>query len=183
MASQVRAKPPEQWYREPGQPAPRPAKPTPLAVPRSMARAVLDRDEHLCQRCGRSVRSVLHFSLQHRRPRGAGGSRHANFLANLITVCGSATSPGGCHLAIEETDRPAATAQGFLVPQGHDPAMCAVLRWAATDHPVWSLLTDEGWSPAPAPAVVDTWSAASLEHFAATGRHLTAAQVAALAVA
>jgi len=179
MATRVRPKPPESQYQRG---TPRPASLAGQPVSPKLRREVLDRDGYECQRCGRSVRLLLRYSLHHRRPRAAGGSKHANFAANLITLCGSATSGGGCHAWVETEARTVAMAQGFLVRQGHDPRSFAVLRFAVTDHPSWQVLTDDGWQPATAPAVVDTWSAASLEHYEATGEYLSAAVVAALAV-
>lgn len=57
---------------------------------------VLNRDQYLCQRCGRVV--GLGANLQHRRARGAGGrgpGSPINFPENLISLCGSGTT--GCH--------------------------------------------------------------------------------------
>lgn len=57
---------------------------------------VLARDHHVCQRCGRRLDAV-DYSLQHRRPRGRGGSSlpYINQATNLVAMCGSATT--GCH--------------------------------------------------------------------------------------
>jgi hypothetical protein len=180
MASRVRQKPREVWF-SPGSKGARPPRVAGDPVPRALRKAVLERDDYRCQRCGRSVRTqVLHYSLQHRLPGRMGGRRNRHSAAILVTVCGSATSRGGCHDWIENQERAVATAQGWLLPEGADPATCAVLRWSATDHPSWELPTEHGWVPAAAPNVVDTWSAASKAHHDATGEWLTAQQVAAM---
>ena len=66
------------------------------------------------------------WSLQHRRPRGMGGTRLAeiNSPANLLLLCGSATT--GCHGYVER-ERAAALHAGWLVPSSSDPTRDAVL--------------------------------------------------------
>jgi hypothetical protein len=77
---------------------------------------VLARDGTTCQFCGEDVTNKL-ASIQHRIPRGMGGSRLVNIPSNGVLVCGSATTPGSCHLWMEEVDRPAAQAMGYLIPK------------------------------------------------------------------
>lgn len=105
---------------------------------------VLRRDGYSCVRCGRDATGERgrDWSVQHRRPRGMGGSRRndTNSPQNLIVLCGSATSPGGCHEAVE-SHRAEAIANGWLLWQTQDPAAEPVLvahssRW------VW--LTEDG---------------------------------------
>jgi hypothetical protein len=77
---------------------------------------VLARDGTTCQCCGIDVTHKL-ASIQHRIPRGMGGSRLVNIPSNGILVCGSATTPGSCHNWMEHEDRPAAQAMGYLIPK------------------------------------------------------------------
>lgn len=98
------------------------------------AQAIVDRrDQGRCRRCGREVGEW--FSRQHRIPRKAGGSRRVDRPSNLITLCGSATSPDGCHLWAESR-RAEAEQQGYLLPALNpdiDPAT----------EPVWTI--EFGW--------------------------------------
>lgn len=73
--------------------------------------------------------------IHHRRPRGAGGSRRAdtNQPANGLAVCSD------CH-RIAERDREIALANGWLVLQGHDPALVPLLRFGSD----WVLMDNEG---------------------------------------
>lgn len=103
---------------------------------RVLRAAVLERDRHCCQRCGRSILGRA-YSLQHRLPRGRGGG---NSLANLVTLCGSATSPG-CHAAVESY-RTSAIRDGFLVPTSIDPADWPVHRYLSS----WAQPSDS-WVP------------------------------------
>lgn len=149
MAARVKQKPRELWY-QPGRGGGRAAEKV-VPVPPKLRRHVLERDGYQCQRCGRSVRTqVQQYSLQHRRPGGMGGSKFKHFAANLVLVCGSGTTR--CHGAIE-ADRVVAHDEGWLVPQGQDPALIRVLRWSATEDPEWWLLTEAGWQPAPSSAI------------------------------
>lgn len=81
-----------------------------------------------CERCGAAPPEQIH----HRKPRRLGGTRdpQANQPANLVAIC------AGCHLAIE-MHRSRAYAEGWLVPDGNDPAETAVFyrrRWVHLDH-------------------------------------------------
>lgn len=104
-------------------------------IPPKIREAVLLRDGHHCRRCGRSL---IHFpaSIQHRLPRGRGGQPT---LANLVLVCGSATTPGSCHNWMEHVDRRQATDDGWLCRTGENPAGAPVLMLEG-----WRHLTDDG---------------------------------------
>lgn len=77
---------------------------------------VLARDGTTCQCCGVDVTYKL-ASIQHRIPRGMGGSRLVNIPSNGVLVCGSATTPDSCHNWMEHEDRPAAVQMGYLIPK------------------------------------------------------------------
>lgn len=90
---------------------------------------VLIRDGYACVRCGcPSGPGIGQYSLQHRKARGVGGG---NSPQNLILLCGTATSPGGCHLMAESRDREA-QAQGYWLESWQDPAFEGVLY--ASEH-------------------------------------------------
>lgn len=90
----------------------------------------LERAGYSCEACGSAIgdRRGVDWSVQHRRPRKMGGTRWpgCNLPSNLLIFCGSATTPGSCH-EFAETKRAAATAAGWLVPSGVDPATEMVL--------------------------------------------------------
>lgn len=94
--------------------------------------AVLERDGYCCFVCGGALwgERGFDFSLQHRRARGSGGSRRpdTNQPQNLISLCGSATSPGGCHSSIESS-RSWARENGWAIRQSDDPLELPVLHW------------------------------------------------------
>ncbi len=77
--------------------------------------AVRTRDGHYCARCGRSVLDYP-SSIHHRLPRRMGGTRdpRSNDLRNLVRLCGSATSEGGCHGDVE-SNRAKAIDDGWLI--------------------------------------------------------------------
>ena len=111
---------------------------------------VLKRDDGKCVRCGAIVADpdtgvpFLQYSLQHRRPRGMGGSKDpvTNSLENLIVLCGSAVT--GCHGAVE-VNRESGRRFGYAVPQWRDPAVMPVLHWQLG----WAWPTPDGvWIPA-----------------------------------
>lgn len=76
------------------------------------------RAEGRCELCHRPVGGLngLPFSRHHRRPRGMGGSSApwVNDVSNLLLVCGTATTPDGCHRMIE-TSRLVAYDNGWLI--------------------------------------------------------------------
>lgn len=114
---------------------------------------IFDRDAGQCFRCGRlclywdDVRwvRIAEYSIQHRRPRGMGGSSlsSTNSPTNGLILCGSATTPGGCHFEVE-SNRTQALEDGYLVAQGVDPATIPVIHHA---HGL-VYLTNEGYQAA-----------------------------------
>ncbi|MDF9718100.1 HNH endonuclease signature motif containing protein [Nocardioides sp. ChNu-99] len=102
----------------------------------NVRRRVLGRADGCCEVCGRQLYGddgwgSFPHSFHHRRPRGMGGTSRgdANSPANLLLVCGSATTPDGCH-ALIEVQRAVATAQGWLLRQGQDPLEVPVRLYA-----------------------------------------------------
>jgi hypothetical protein len=95
---------------------------------------VIDRDRCCCVRCGSEVtdRDLWEgrgerWSIHHRLPRGAGGSRaeYINAPGNLVVLCGRGDT--GCHGWVED-NRTEAIELGLLVKHGVQlPA----------EHPVW----------------------------------------------
>ena len=106
------------------------------------ARAVvLERDQNTCQRCGVNVLYKL-ASIQHRIPRGAGGSAKVWQASNLALVCGSATTPGSCHNWMEHEERKQAEREGWLLPKNNpfiDTTQERLLTYRG-----WVLLDDFG---------------------------------------
>jgi len=104
--------------------------------------AVLVRDSYRCVRCGCPIQGErgLAWSLQHRRPRGMGGTKRsdANSPANLIALCGSGTTD--CHGHVESY-RAEAYTNGWLVSIHADPAKvpCLVAQQSR-----WVYLTEDG---------------------------------------
>ena len=96
---------------------------------------VIDRAHGYCERCGKSVHHTA-YSIHHRLPRGRGG---VNVLSNLMLLCGSATSPGGCHGHVESY-RAEAYEDGYLVRSGMVPAEIPTLILGRG----LTLLTDDG---------------------------------------
>jgi len=91
---------------------------------------VMERDGYCCAWCGRQLLTGPR-SLQHRHARGMGGTTDpaANSPSNLILLCGSATTPGGCHLFAEQRSDEARIA-GLWVPSWQNPADVPVLHAA-----------------------------------------------------
>jgi hypothetical protein len=111
------------------------------AFPPAVRDMIWEREQHHCAACGRLLASTDWHSLQHRRARGMGGTRRVESAqaTNGLLVCGSATSRGGCHLAIES--HPAwALSKGYRVGQTRDPATIPV--WIHNTG--WMYLTVEG---------------------------------------
>jgi hypothetical protein len=104
---------------------------------------VFARDGGCCVRCGRAVdpaRRGEDWSCQHRRARGAGGDvrPETNLPANLVILCGSATSAGGCHEWAERA-RAEARLAGLSMRWKQDPTRVPLITWWG---PV--LLDDQG---------------------------------------
>jgi hypothetical protein len=96
---------------------------------------VSERDGWRCLRCGESYDPWPGFQLHHRRPRGSGGSTadDVNSPANIVTLHSQ------CH-DWAESRRAHARADGFLVPQGMDPATVPLRRFDG----VWVYLGHDG---------------------------------------
>ncbi len=79
-----------------------------------------------CERCGYMLETHASYSLHHRRARGMGGTRRpeTNLPANLVFLCGSATS--GCHGQVERF-RMQARRDGWLVSSRAWPTDVLVL--------------------------------------------------------
>ncbi|MET9339218.1 hypothetical protein [Nonomuraea sp. NPDC003804] len=91
-----------------------------MTVTQKVRDLVKDRDGHACVACGKSIIGRPH-SLQHRRARKAGGARlpWIDQPQNLVTVCGSATSPDGCHYQVMESRDPSRDADtlGYVISE------------------------------------------------------------------
>lgn len=117
--------------------------PTPATV-----ELVLARDWECCVSCGRpnGPERGYHWSLQHRVARGSGGTSRLELSlpANLIVLCGSATTPGGCHARVERRGVEDRTAGYWLLrdTNGHPtmPAEIPVYHAAYG----WCFLDDAG---------------------------------------
>jgi 5-methylcytosine-specific restriction protein A len=101
-----------------GETKPRPPRntgPTP-----AVRRTIAERAAGACERCGKTITGA--YSVHHRKPRGMGGTRdpQANSPSNLVMLCGSATTPDGCHTAVERF-RQSAVTTGFIVNRAADP--------------------------------------------------------------
>ena len=81
-----------------------------------------------CEVCGGSLAGMRGFSRHHRRPRRMGGSRRpdTNSPANILLVCGSATSPDGCHHRIE-SNRTRAYEDGLILRDDQNPLHVPVM--------------------------------------------------------
>lgn len=117
-------------------------------VPKKLRDAVLERDDWTCQRCGRVIGDEYQFfcgySLQHRDPRGMGGSKLRHTYANLVTVCGTGTTM--CH-GYMESHRTESYRDGWLVPNGETPEEWPILRFGET-YQSPGLEPGDEWTPA-----------------------------------
>lgn len=111
-------------------------------IPRDLAAWILERAEDCCDWCGAYCLNGP-YSRQHRAARGMGGRSGANTAENLVLLCGTANSPGGCHLRCEHDDLDAAREAGFRLRPGEDPAATPIHRHGVS----WVLPTSEGWTP------------------------------------
>lgn len=119
---------------------------------RKVRAEVIRRDGGMCVVTGRQVVDpdtlvpFVEYSLQHRRARGAGGSKDpvTNSPVNLVLVEGTGTT--GAHGEIESR-REWARSCGYAVPQWRDPADVPVLHWVHG----WSWIRPDGWVPLTVP--------------------------------
>lgn len=107
-----------------------------------------ERDDWHCACCGESVYGRP-YSRQHRVARGMGGTSDArlNGPSNIVLLCGSATSPGGCHLACEQRDE-RMNELGFWLNSWQRPWLEPVAharygRVYLLDHEPWVMPADE----------------------------------------
>lgn len=104
---------------------------------------VLERDGYQCVRCGHPISGERGegWSLQHRIPRGMGGSKdpRLNLPSNLIVFGGSGTT--GCHGDVE-ANRSAARAFGYLVWRSLDPSEVPVTVTLRPGNDVTPALTE-----------------------------------------
>ena len=83
-------------------------------IPAKTRTQVLERDGHSCLRCGHSVEHQP-YSLHHRRGRRPlPGMPDPHTPENLVTLCGHATSPDGCHQWAHANPK-AAYASGWMI--------------------------------------------------------------------
>ncbi len=125
---------------------------------------VFDRDGGCCIRCGKAVAPEdrgERWSVQHRRARGNGGDLRpeTNLPANLVILCGSATSAGGCH-QWAESQRAEARLSGLSMRWKQDPIRVPLNTWwgpvVLDDKGGWTLLEQrEGCSCDPVLCVND----------------------------
>jgi 5-methylcytosine-specific restriction enzyme A len=117
-------------------------------MPKWLADYVLERAEGLCDRCARPL-DELGFSRQHRRAHGMGGRVGAELhtAANVVVMCGSATTPGGCHNLAENKERAQCEREGFVIRgEVQRPEDVPILRHGID----WVIPTADGWLPAEA---------------------------------
>lgn len=109
-----------------GKPWPKPKSTGPDRATREL---VLERDDWRCASCGVPIIGQQ-YSLQHRCARQMGGTADpaTNRPSNLVTLCGSATSPGGCHLAAEQRDKRSRDL-GYRLESWQDPRSVAVFHF------------------------------------------------------
>lgn len=106
--------------------------------------AIIARDGGCCVACGRTVadpetgQPYAQFSLQHRRPRGMGGSRDeaTNAPENGLLMCGTGTTQ--CH-GRAESDHLWAELKGYRVRQSDDPRKAPVVVATPTGEAVYLL--------------------------------------------
>jgi hypothetical protein len=117
---------------------------------RNTRQLVMERDDWTCAFCGKPIGDSRDYSLQHRKARGSGGTSDPaiNSPANLILVCGSATTR--CHFFLESR-KAEAEKLGFVISKNSriDPADVRVVHAL---YGVVLLLDDGTWQAAPAGA-------------------------------
>jgi 5-methylcytosine-specific restriction enzyme A len=109
------------WFRRVPTGSSRDARPSARAQ-----RLVFARAFGFCESCGVSVIGRP-YTIAPRVVQDTGGYRaEASAMFNLVLLCGSANSPGGCHLRCERRD-PDMHDRGFWLWSGEDPEIIPVL--------------------------------------------------------
>ena len=106
---------------------------------------VLARDGFQCARCGRPCGpGIGQYSLQHRVPRGSGGTSDpgANSPSRLLLLCGTATT--GCHGEVESHKDPEDQAKGYRLESWQEPAMEPVMYFSPHGSGFTAWLSDSG---------------------------------------
>lgn len=109
------------------------------AIPKTVRDIVDRRAAGSCERCGFLLDGYgAEYSRHHRIPRAMGGSRDpmVHGAANIVLICGSATSPLGCHHHVESY-RDEGRREGFLLFHSQTPSEAPVFyrgRWACLDN-------------------------------------------------
>ena len=98
-------------------------------------RIIYDRFQGRCAYCGDPL-PLTHWTAQHRRARGMGGSKDR--ITSSVTN-GVAVHEIPCHREIEAKPFPALL-NGFRVPQGQHPRDVPLYIWTGE----WVVLTDDG---------------------------------------
>ena len=128
----------------PQKPPAKPSRPRDTGPAKAVVICVLERDGWACVRCGGGLWGVrgVDYSIQHRRARGAGGSRRpdTNEPQNLLSLCGSAVT--GCHGWVE-SHRAEAQLNGWAIHSMADPLVVPVLY---RDRGLVYLTADGSWS-------------------------------------
>jgi 5-methylcytosine-specific restriction protein A len=108
----------------------------------AVSRLIKARDKW-CAGCGINVTGIP-YSIQHRVARGMGGTSRAEIGSpvNGALLCGTATTPSGCHLACEQRD-PEMRRRGLWLPSWVNPAEVPV-GYATPDGLAWFLLNPDG---------------------------------------
>lgn len=127
---------------------PRRAKPGRAPMPEALAKMVLVRADWCCDWCAAPIIGRP-FSRQHRRAHGMGGRQGGELHtpANVIVLCGSATSPG-CHNRAENDQRAEAYRYNFAIRgEARKPEETPIYRHLSH----WVIPGDAVWIPSDPP--------------------------------
>jgi hypothetical protein len=110
----------------------------------AVRRLIFARADGRCENCFRVVGDGW-YSVQHRVARGLGGTSRdeANALWNLLLLCGSATSPNGCHLLCERRDAEMHD-RGMWLWSWEDPRVTPVRLFNPAGPRITAWLTENG---------------------------------------
>ena len=86
-----------------------------------------------------------------------GSTADPHALANIVLLCGSATSRGGCHFSVE-SNRKQAFIDGWLVPMDINPEDWPVRRFG---HEEYQMPGETDWTPAEQHPLQAEWELAA----------------------